>query len=172
MFSKTDGWFLVKKGDLYQPQFSNLYSFIRSQRMVAHNKWLISLTLSFKLELGFFNASFLSSRPDVSCLSKHSDCMNENPLCARIELDLEIPFYTEKLMHLSLIDFSPDRQCLRNYILSKVFDWNIILYESYCMTHTYQLFENLESYIDEKNLRFLRDQSYDQFFRKLLSLYR
>ena len=139
---------------------------------MSHNKWLISLTLSFKLELGFFNASFLSSRPDVSCLSKHSDCMDENPLCARIELDLEIPFYTEKLMHLSLIDFSPDHQCLRNYILSKVFDWNVLLCESYCMTHTYQLFENLESYIDEKNLRFLRDQSYDQFLGKLLSLYR
>ena len=33
-WKRTDGWFQVLQDNFYQPQFSNLYSFIRSQRRV------------------------------------------------------------------------------------------------------------------------------------------
>ena len=85
-----------------------------------------------------------SSRPDATCLQKPSDCKETNPFCNRLEIDFEIPFYDD--YSAVEMDYSPNtNDCLRNYIIS---------------------------YMDEKILRFLRDQSYDQFLTKLTSLYR
>ena len=77
-------------------------------------------------ELNYLKSSFESSRPDASCLTKPSispNCMDVNPLCIRFELDFEIPYYDDHLMHLGYIAYSPESaHCLRNYILSQNFN--------------------------------------------------
>ena len=86
---------------------------------MSHKVWFI-LNDS---ELNDLKSSPESSRPDASCLTKPSDCMDVNPLCIRFELDFEIPYYDDHLMHLGYVAYSPESaQCLGNYVSSQIFN--------------------------------------------------